>query len=396
MRQLNYSAAVDIWSMGCIFFEMAGRGALFPENDHFRLLKLIFVALGSPLGEDLRFWRALTGWSHVLEDFVGQEAMDFFGVEVQEALGVQGMGFLKSLLETHPLKRPSASDCLAHVYFANKEDDVAKDGPVVSRPDAEEFVDESADNVAKGGPSVLRPAAGEFVDESADGVAKGGPSAVQPAADALSDAQREAWDKDGYFVVPGLIDRTMAANAAKEVRVATERLLKAYGIKAGPDFKVLLRNMRRFQRTPKASQGQFKFGAYSKRAWMQNSGTGRFYENFSGIAVDTCRERTREIVASIHGVPPEALKQQPEKASIKPEGCGPLKWHLDQDRVGTVQVVIALTASSFMMWPGSHKVAIGSPDHKGFYKLKVPHVNEHACACMPCLHALPGGGLEGS
>ena len=103
---------------------------------------------------------------------------------------------------------------------------------------------------------------------------------------------------------------------------------------------------------------------------MQNSGTGRVFDNFSGEFVDRCRDKTRGVVASIHGVSVDCLKKMPEKASIKPEGCRALKWHLDAGRRGSVQVVIALTSTVFMVWPGSHKVPVIETNK--YYELKAP------------------------
>ena len=101
---------------------------------------------------------------------------------------------------------------------------------------------------------------------------------------------------------------------------------------------------------------------------MPKPGTGSFFEGFSGKAVDMCRERTRPVVAQIHDVQPQALTQRPEKASVKPPGCPRLPWHLDRKRAGTVQIVIALSETHFLVWPRSHKVHLGSGT-AGYYEL---------------------------
>lgn len=51
----DYSASIDVWSVGCIFAELLGRKPLFPGKDYIHQLKLIIQVLGSPAEEDLAF-----------------------------------------------------------------------------------------------------------------------------------------------------------------------------------------------------------------------------------------------------------------------------------------------------------------------------------------------------
>jgi hypothetical protein len=64
------------------------------------------------------------------------------------------------------------------------------------------------------------------------------------------------------------------------------------------------------------------------------------------------------------------LVEVPERCSIKVPGCPEWLPHLDRSREGTYQVVIALTPTTFLVWPDSHRVLIGrgSPS-RGYYKL---------------------------
>jgi cyclin-dependent kinase len=45
----QYNASIDIWSIGCIFSEMASGTPLFPGNSIQEQLKLIFKTLGTPM-----------------------------------------------------------------------------------------------------------------------------------------------------------------------------------------------------------------------------------------------------------------------------------------------------------------------------------------------------------
>lgn len=44
----NYTAAVDMWSVGCIFAELLGRKPLFPGKNFMHQLCLIFEVIGTP------------------------------------------------------------------------------------------------------------------------------------------------------------------------------------------------------------------------------------------------------------------------------------------------------------------------------------------------------------
>lgn len=44
----NYSAAVDVWAVGCIVAELIGRVPLFPGSDSVKQLDLICSCLGKP------------------------------------------------------------------------------------------------------------------------------------------------------------------------------------------------------------------------------------------------------------------------------------------------------------------------------------------------------------
>lgn len=51
----HYTAAVDVWSVGCILGEMLGRRPLFRGDSVINQMALIVTALGTPSDEDLSF-----------------------------------------------------------------------------------------------------------------------------------------------------------------------------------------------------------------------------------------------------------------------------------------------------------------------------------------------------
>ena len=44
----EYTKAIDIWSVGCIFAELLGHKPLFPGDDYIHQLRLIVEILGAP------------------------------------------------------------------------------------------------------------------------------------------------------------------------------------------------------------------------------------------------------------------------------------------------------------------------------------------------------------
>jgi len=51
----EYTSAIDMWSVGCIFAELLSRSPLFPGDDYIAQLRLICEKLGKPTNQDLEF-----------------------------------------------------------------------------------------------------------------------------------------------------------------------------------------------------------------------------------------------------------------------------------------------------------------------------------------------------
>lgn len=49
----EYTKAIDMWSIGCIFAELLGRKPLFPGKDYIHQLNLITDVIGTPDDEDI-------------------------------------------------------------------------------------------------------------------------------------------------------------------------------------------------------------------------------------------------------------------------------------------------------------------------------------------------------
>ena len=107
----HYSTPVDIWSVGCIFAELARKQPLFPGDSELQQLLHIFKLLGTP-GEDV--WPGVTrlrDW----HEFPQWKPQDLGKVIPQ--LDAHGIDLLQKMLVYDPAKRIHATEALEHPYF---------------------------------------------------------------------------------------------------------------------------------------------------------------------------------------------------------------------------------------------------------------------------------------
>jgi len=112
----EYTAAIDIWSVGCIFAELLGRKPLFPGKDYVHQLNLITRVLGSPDESDLEF----------IDSEKAKRYMRSLPQCQRVVLGKYyphsnplALDLIDKMLQFNPNKRITVEEALSHPYMAS-------------------------------------------------------------------------------------------------------------------------------------------------------------------------------------------------------------------------------------------------------------------------------------
>lgn len=110
----HYNTAIDMWSVGCIFAEMALRTPLFPGDSEIDEIFRIFRTLGTPNEETWPGVKSLPDYKTTFPQWSG--------VPLKSAvptLSDEGIDLLRLMLIYDPASRISAKRALQHPYFAS-------------------------------------------------------------------------------------------------------------------------------------------------------------------------------------------------------------------------------------------------------------------------------------
>lgn len=110
----EYSKAVDVWSVGCIFAELVGRRPLFAGDDYIHQLQMITDVLGSPTDADLEFVTSHKAL-RFMQNMRRKKRKPF--TALYPRANPESLRLLTSMLLFDPSKRINVSGALAHPYM---------------------------------------------------------------------------------------------------------------------------------------------------------------------------------------------------------------------------------------------------------------------------------------
>ena len=111
----RYSTSVDVWSIGCIYAEMATGMPLFPGRSDIDQIFKIFQRKGTPTAE---MWPAVTRLPHYNAEFPQWRERPITDQVPLSALGSNNaVDLLTKLLMYDPDRRIACKTALQHPYF---------------------------------------------------------------------------------------------------------------------------------------------------------------------------------------------------------------------------------------------------------------------------------------
>lgn len=112
----DYTKAIDVWSVGCIFAELLRRKALFPGDDYIAQLRLICDKLGRPSESDLEFVSSERAKKFMLSlpEAPAQVFDDLFPEHRGET---QAIDLVRKMLAFKPSERITIEEALAHPFM---------------------------------------------------------------------------------------------------------------------------------------------------------------------------------------------------------------------------------------------------------------------------------------
>ena len=119
----EYTKAVDVWSIGCIFAELLGRKAIFQGEHYLDQIQKITAVLGSPTAEDLDFISKPEAKEFILK--LPKKSKKKFS-DLYKGANPVALDLLEKMLTFHPKKRITIKECLEHPYFTDIRDQEAE------------------------------------------------------------------------------------------------------------------------------------------------------------------------------------------------------------------------------------------------------------------------------
>lgn len=110
----NYTFAIDIWALGCVFAELLKRSPFLPGKTDSHQLELIFSLLGNPTEEDFKAIGCDKEPLTIPMDTVKPDISQSF-----TAAGDDAVDLLQKMFVYRPDQRITITEVLNHPYFTN-------------------------------------------------------------------------------------------------------------------------------------------------------------------------------------------------------------------------------------------------------------------------------------
>lgn len=117
---LDYTEAIDVWSVGCIIAELLGRKPLFPGRDYVHQLTLIVEVLGNPSEEEMKFVSSDKA-KRYLRSMARCPSKDL--AAMWPHANKKAIDLIQRMLQFNPAHRITIEEALAHPYLADLHDE---------------------------------------------------------------------------------------------------------------------------------------------------------------------------------------------------------------------------------------------------------------------------------
>ncbi|XP_068636790.1 mitogen-activated protein kinase 1-like [Aristolochia californica] len=133
LNSSEYTAAIDVWSVGCIFMELMDRKPLFPGKDQAQQLRLLMELIGTPTEADMGFMSE-NGRRYIRQ--LPRHPRQSFRERFPNVHPL-AVDLVEKMLTFDPRQRITVEDALAHPYLASLHD--SSDEPVCMTPFSFDF-----------------------------------------------------------------------------------------------------------------------------------------------------------------------------------------------------------------------------------------------------------------